>query len=98
MIFAGAAAPGLLPVPVEHAKADKHDGEAEDGKYFTHVELNNPAKPMNAKDKHPAMMKMRARPSPAPTANAIPSRNPYSRFVWKMAKPRMAQFVVINGR
>jgi hypothetical protein len=109
---------------MEHTKADKHDGEAEDGKYFTHVELNNPAKPMNAKDKHPAMMKIRAvplatsgmsansvfsridamrtsanvRPNPAPTANAIPSRKPYSRFVWKMAKPRMAQFVVINGR
>jgi hypothetical protein len=32
MVFAGTAAPWLLTVPVEHAKADKHDGEAEDGK------------------------------------------------------------------
>jgi hypothetical protein len=109
---------------VEHAEAYEHDGQADYSEDFTHVALNIPAKPMNARDKLPAIMNISAvplansgisansvfsrmdamstnakvSPNPAPTANAIPCRNPYPLLVWKMANPSIAQFVVMSGR
>src|ERR1035437_1811703 len=38
------------------------------------------------------------RPIPAPSANPMPSTSVYLRLVWKSARPRMAQFVVMSGR
>ena len=37
-------------------------------------------------------------PSPAPRAKANPCSRPYPRLVWKIANPKIAQLVVINGR
>ena len=39
----------------------------------------------------------RVSPQPATTTQARLSKKSYSRLVWKIARPRIAQFVVIKG-
>jgi len=39
----------------------------------------------------------RVSPQPATTTKARLSKKSYSRLVWKIARPRIAQFVVIKG-
>ncbi len=47
---------------VEPSEAGEQGGKAENAEDVGHVELNKPAKPMNARDRLPAMMRTSAVP------------------------------------